>query len=97
MRKFFGILSLALLMSASAAAQTLQTIRVKCGGAAYTDSLGQAWAADNGFNGGLVSATTGPVSGTPDPALYQNGRTAPDSGSLIYSFTVTNGAYHVNQ
>jgi hypothetical protein len=97
-RKVFGILSFVLLLCASAAAQTptQQPIRVKCGGPAYTDSLGQAWAADNGFNGGLVSTTTGTVSGTPDPALFQTGRTAPNSGSLIYSFPVTNGAYHVN-
>lgn len=96
MRQVFGILSFVLLLSASAAAQTQQPIRVKCGGPAYTDSLGQSWAADNGFNGGLVSQTTGPVSGTPDSALFQTGRTAPNSGSLIYSFPVTNGAYHVN-
>ncbi len=96
MRKVFGVLSFILLMSASAAAQTQQPIRVKCGGPAYTDSKGQAWAADYGFNGGLVSKTTGPVSGTPDQALFQTGRTAPDSGSFIYTFPVTNGAYHVN-
>ena len=96
MRKVFGVLSFILLTSASAAAHTQQPIRVKCGGPAYTDSKGQAWAADHGFNGGLVSKTTGPVSGTPDPALFQTGRTAPDSGSLIYTFPVTNGAYHVN-
>jgi hypothetical protein len=102
--KICGILSFVLLLSASAAAQTStptqtptqQPIRLKCGGPAYTDSLGQAWAADFGFNGGLVSKTTGAVSGTPDPALFQTGRTAPDSGSLIYSFPVTNGSYHVN-
>jgi hypothetical protein len=95
-RKVFGVLSFVLLLSLPAAAQTQQPIRVKCGGPAYTDSKGQVWAADNGFNGGLVSKTAGPVSGTSDPALYQTGRTAPDSGSLIYSFPAVNGAYHVN-
>ena len=96
MRKFFGILLFVVLMSLPAAAQTQQPIRLKCGGAAYTDSHGQVWAADFGFNGGLVSKTTGAVSGTSDPALYQTGRTAPDSGSLIYTFPVVNGSYHVN-
>jgi hypothetical protein len=95
-RKIVGILSFVLLLSVSAAAQAQQPIRVKCGGAAYTDSKGQAWAADNGFNGGLVSKTTGTVSGTPDPALFQTGRTAPDSGSLVYTFPASNGPYHVN-
>jgi hypothetical protein len=94
--KVLGILSFVLLMCLSAAAQTPQPVRVKCGGPAYTDSKEQAWAADYGFNGGLVSKTVGSVSGTPDPALFQTGRTAPDSGSLTYTFPVSNGAYHVN-
>jgi hypothetical protein len=95
-RKLFGMLSFLFLVSLPASAQTQQPIRVKCGGPAYTDSKGQAWAADNSFNGGLVSQITGPVSGTSDPALYQNGRLAPDSGSVIYNFPVANGTYHVN-
>jgi len=95
-RKYLGLLALALLASMPAAAQTPTPIRVKCGGAALTDSSGQIWTADNGFNGGLVSKTTGAVSGTADPALFQTGRTAPDSGSLTYSFPVSNGSYHVN-
>jgi hypothetical protein len=96
MKKFLGILSFVLLLSAAAAAQTQQPIRVKCGGPAYTDSKGHSWAADYGFNGGLVSKTTGTIKGTPDPALFQTGRTAPDSGSLVYTFPVANGEYHVN-
>jgi hypothetical protein len=95
-KKFFGVLLFILLLCAGAAAQTQQAIRLKCGGPAYTDSKGQDWAADHGFNGGLMSKTTGPVKGTPDPALFQTGRTAPDSGSFRYSFPVTNGDYHVN-
>jgi hypothetical protein len=95
-RNLFGLVSLAFLVALPAAAQTQQPVRVKCGGPAYTDVKGQTWAADNGFDGGLVSQTTGPVNGTPDPALYQTGRTGPDSGSVIYTFPVVNGAYHVN-
>jgi hypothetical protein len=94
--KVLVIVSLVLLVCASAAAQTQQPIRVKCGGPAYTDSKGQAWSADYGYNGGLVSKTVGSVSGTPDSALFQTGRTAPDSGSMTYTFPVSNGSYHVN-
>jgi hypothetical protein len=36
------------------------------------------------------------VSGTQDPALFQSGRMAPDTGPLIYTIPVANGAYHVN-
>jgi hypothetical protein len=95
-RKFLGIVSFIFLAVLPAAAQTQQPIRVKCGGSALTDSKGQVWAADFGFDGGLVSKTTGAVSGTADPALFQGGRTAPDSGSLHYNFPVSNGSYHVN-
>lgn len=60
------------------------------------DSKGQLWAADFGFDGGTVSLMSGAVAGTSDPALYQGGRLAPDSGSLHYTFPVSNGTYHVN-
>lgn len=35
-----------------------EPIRVHCGGPAYTDSKGQFWQADTGFNGGTTSSTT---------------------------------------
>jgi hypothetical protein len=76
-------------------AQT-SAIRVKCGGPAYTDSKGQAWSADMDFSGGLVSAVTGPVSGTTDPALFQDGRMPSDTAPLVYTFPVANGSYHAN-
>jgi hypothetical protein len=96
-RKAFGTLSLLFLMSLPAQAQTpQQPIRVKCGGLAYTDSKGQAWASDYDFSGGLVSATRGAVTGTSDPALFQNGRMPADTASLVYNFVVADGAYHVN-
>jgi Malectin domain len=68
----------------------------KCGGAAYTDSKQQVWAADYGSNGGLISQMVGPVGGTSDGALFQHGRMPTDSAPLIYSFAAPNGAYHVN-
>jgi hypothetical protein len=94
-RKALALTILALATCGMAHAQTSAT-RVKCGGAAYTDSKGQAWSADKDFNGGLVSTVTGPVAGTSDPTLFQDGRMTPDSGPLVYTFPVANGSYHVN-
>jgi hypothetical protein len=84
-------------MCLPAAAQTQQPIRVKCGGAALTDSKGQAWSGDVGFNGGSVSLTQGAVGGTSDPELYQHGRiSSTNTPPLTYTFPVADGAYHVN-
>lgn len=97
MKKFIGILSVVFFLCLPAAAQTQQAIRVKCGGPAYTDSQGQVWSADYGFNGGQVSSTHGAVSGTSDPGLYQAGRWGDSNApALTYTFSVANGAYHVN-
>jgi hypothetical protein len=72
-------------------------IRVNCGGASYTDSKGQVWQADGGYNWGNVSSIPAVVSGTSDQALYQNGRYNPNfSAGMIYAFAVPNGQYHVN-
>jgi Malectin domain len=95
-RKALALVSFLILSSPPAKAQTQQPIRVKCGGAAYTDSKGQAWATDYDFSGGMVSEMTGPVSGTADPALFQHGRMPNDTSPLVYSFPVANGAYHAN-
>ena len=95
MRKALALIILALATCGMAHAQT-SAIRVKCGGPAYTDSKGQAWSADMDFSGGLVSAVTGPVSGTTDPALFQDGRMPSDTRPLVYTFPVANGSYHAN-
>jgi hypothetical protein len=95
-RKALALISFILAMCVPVMAQTQQQpIRLKCGGSAYTDSKGQAWATDYDFSGGMVSQTTGPVSGTSDPALFQGGR-MPDTSPLVYTFAVANGSYHVN-
>ena len=96
MRKALALVSFLILSSLPAKAQTQQPIRVKCGGSAYTDSKGQAWATDYYFSGGMVSPMTGPVSGTSDPTLFQHGRMPDDTSPLVYSFPVANGAYHAN-
>jgi malectin (di-glucose binding ER protein) len=96
-RKALALISFVFAMSVPTMAQTKQQpIRVKCGGSAYTDSKGQAWATDFDFSGGMVSQTTGPVSGTTDAPLFQGGRMPDDNSPLVYTFTVANGAYHVN-
>jgi hypothetical protein len=97
MCKVLGTLLLLALTSMPSVAQTQpKLIRVKCGGPAYTDSKHQVWAADYDSNGGLISQMVGPVSGTTDAALYQHGRMPTDTEPLIYTFPMSNGAYHVN-
>ena len=96
MRKALALVTFLILSSLPMKAQTQQPIRVKCGGAAYTDSKGQAWATDYDYSGGMVSAMTGGVSGTADPALFQHGRMPDNTSPLVYSFPVANGAYHAN-
>jgi hypothetical protein len=94
--KFFGIAAGFLLACLPAAAQTQQPIRVNCGGTNYTDSDGQVWQADTGFNTGTASANTAVTIGTSDPALYQTYRYNQNTTPLTYSFAVANGSYRVN-
>jgi len=94
--RFFGVMAGILLACLPAAAQTQQPIRVNCGGANYTDSNGQVWQADTGFNTGTGSANTAVTTGTSDPALYQSNRYNQSATPLTYSFPVVNGSYRVN-
>ena len=72
-------------------------IRVNVGGSDYTDSKGDLWAADTGFNTGTASKLSGTVAGTNDPLLYQANRwDATASPELAYAFDVPNGTYTVN-
>ena len=70
-------------------------IRVDAGGPAYTDSQGNLWSADTGYQGGNTDAlgVGTSISNTADPTLYQTERW--NSGSLVYSFAVPNGSYTV--
>jgi hypothetical protein len=96
-RKALALTLFLFLFSLPVKAQTQQQpIRVKCGGSGYTDTKGQAWATDYDFSGGMVSQTTGAVSGTSDSALFQGGRMPDNTSPLVYTFMVANGAYHVN-
>lgn len=95
MKFFAGLVALGI-FSLPAAAQTQAPIRVNCGGSAYTDSKGQAWEADTGFNTGSAFSTSTSISGTSDPTLFQTGRTNGSTAPMIYAFPVPNGNYHVN-
>ena len=64
-------------------------IRIRAGGGAYKDSLGNQWSGDTMFNGGGFFNVTSPVKGTPDPALYQSER----FGTFSYRIPLRNGLY----
>jgi hypothetical protein len=86
-----------MIVSLPAAAQTQQPIRVHCGGPTYTDSKGQVWQADFGFKGGNATSRSVNVAGTPDPLLDETSRVNNTStASIVYTFPVANGTYHVN-
>jgi hypothetical protein len=70
-------------------------LRIRSGGAAYTDSQGQSWLPDVGAAQGWPTSTEVPVSGTYDPALYQSARYS-ETGRLDYQFRVPNGNYTVS-
>jgi glucose/arabinose dehydrogenase len=68
-----------------------EPVRIRAGGAAYTDSAGSKWMADAFFKGGSTFAVNSPVHGTPDPALYQSER----YGTFGYHVPLKNGIYSV--
>ena len=98
MKKFTLIFLLFVAACMPAAGQSQKAIRVNCGGSGYTDSKGQFWQADTGYNSGWAgSPITATIAGTPDQKLYQTARYAQAAGSSMkYSFPVTAGSYHVN-
>jgi len=72
------------------------SLRVNAGGPAYTDVLGQSWAADSGFgSGGGSYSTVAPITGTADPTLYQTEHYSLGS-TLVYQAAVPNGNHIVN-
>jgi hypothetical protein len=66
-------------------------VRVNTGGPAYTATDGRSFLADQFYSGGLTYSSTHAISGTSDPALYQNERW----GQFGYSIPVANGTYDV--
>lgn len=97
MPKTLGIFAFLLALCFAKGVSAQQPIRVNCGGPSYTDSKGQVWAADYAYNEGTASTITANISGTNDPALYQDGRwNGNASVPMTYTFAVANGTYHVN-
>ena len=68
-----------------------QTIRVKTGGQAYTDTSGNYWAADYNYTGGQAYSNSANVAGTTDPVLYQSQR----YGTFSYTFPAASGNHRV--
>ena len=78
-------------------AAPVAAVRVNAGGGAFTDSAGNAWSADTGFNTGNANAVSTPINNTVDDVLYQTERwDASTSPELAYSFNLPNGDYSVN-
>lgn len=72
-------------------------IRINAGGGDYTDSAGNLWSADSGYNTGTAYSIQDPIAFTTDDPLYQSERWDDASGpELEYSFDVPNGDYMVN-
>lgn len=67
MKKLLGVVAGFLLACLPPAAQTQQPVRVNCGGPSYTDTNGQVWQADTGYNTGVTSTNT--VVSRPGPAV----------------------------
>jgi len=97
MRKILGVLLFLVALCCPKGVPAQEPTRVNCGGPAYTDSKGQIWQSDIGYNGGHTSSTAAQLGGTKDQALYQTARFN-NSGStpLVYTFSVPNGTYSIN-
>ncbi len=67
-------------------------VRINSGGPKYTDSLGQAWAADTGYTGGSPYSVTNTITNTPDPTLYKTSRYG---ASFSYTISAPAGTYSV--
>lgn len=77
-------------VSGEVAVQTSLPIRVRCGGADYTDASGNLWRSDGSLQRSLTGAA---IANTTTPVLYQ--AEAWSTAPLTYTFTVPNGSYNV--
>jgi hypothetical protein len=59
-KKLLPFIAMGVLAGLPAAAQTQQPIRVNSGGPSYTDSNGNVWQADTGYNGARQAPTPRP-------------------------------------
>ena len=79
------------------AAASSAAVRVNAGGGTFTDSAGNLWSADTGFNTGTANSVSTPINNTVNDALYQTERwDASASPELTYGFNLPNGDYLVN-
>ena len=74
-------------------APVFASVLINAGGTAYTDGIGQVWAADKDFSGGFAYSVpaTRTIAGTSDPTLYRSER----YGNFSYNIPVPNGTYEV--
>jgi hypothetical protein len=91
-KKLLCVVVFSLLGVLPAIGATPTPLRVNCGGAEYTDSKGQVWQADFGSTGGSEMTVSNPITGTPDPTLFQSFR----RDATSYSFSIADGTYQVN-
>ena len=97
MRRIVAFFVFSIFVCLGVSAQAQAPIRVLCGGPAYTDSKGNVWSADFGYNDGTVSANANTIAGTTDPTLFHYGRwNGVAATPLTYTFAVPSGTYHVN-
>ena len=68
------------------------TVRIRCGGGAFSDSLQRTWSADAFYTGGFSYSALAAISGSDDAGLYQSERTGKQFG---YRIPVPNGDYTV--
>src|SRR6185295_3992724 len=66
-------------------------ILINAGGPAFTDSLGQVWAADKNFSGGSTYSKPSAIAGTVDDTLFQTER----YGNFSYNIPVPSGTYSI--
>jgi hypothetical protein len=90
--------SVATTRTATATARAGYQRRVNAGGAAYLDSQGNTWSADQpytaggwGYVGGGAYSAASAIGGTDDDPLYQSEHW----GMSSYAFSVPNGAYDI--
>jgi hypothetical protein len=90
----FGAVAVVLL-AATVSNAAVDTVRVNCGGSAYTAANGTQWAADSGFTGGQIYSEPGTtIANTADQTLHQYERW--DSQDFAYNFNLIPGSYIVN-
>ena len=97
MRRIVTFFVFSIFVCLGVSAQTQAPIRVLCGGPTYTDSKGNLWKADFGYNEGTASVNSSTIAGPTDPTLFHYGRwNGVAATPLTYTFAVPSGTYHVN-